>query len=340
MKIAFLLPGPFAVGSPGNGVRVQAEKQADALEALGHPVARLDPWQRYDVADFDVVQFFLGGTHQYSVEHDARRRYKMLVFAPTIDSQESNARYRFAAKLGRILPKVFTTPSLHAAQANGSDLVIVRSTEEQGRLVQGLGTNPNKVSIVLNGVTPPEPADPQIARRELDLPEEFALHVSAYTQGRKNVARLIKAIGPTGIPLVIAGHAMEGPDKSALIDAARPFPQIRFFGWLSHETLESLYAACKIFCLPSLFEGTGLVALEAAVHGARVVITQNGGPPDYFLDLAEYVDPSSVASIRAAIMRAWEAPDSDKLKTHVLNNLTWENSARSLVAAYQKHRRA
>jgi glycosyltransferase involved in cell wall biosynthesis len=101
--------------------------------------------------------------------------------------------------------------------------------------------------------------------------------------------------------------------------------------------LQNLYAACTVFCLPSVHEGTGLVALEAASLGARIVITRNGGPPDYFADMAEYVDPFSVESIRAGVERAWNAAPSDKLRSHVLTNLTWDASARSLISAYRKH---
>jgi glycosyltransferase involved in cell wall biosynthesis len=82
----------------------------------------------------------------------------------------------------------------------------------------------------------------------------------------------------------------------------------------------------------------GLVAVEAAAYGAGVVITKNGGPPDYFGDLAYYVDQFDVASIRHSVQKAWENPKSEAIKRHVLTNLTWEQSARSLVAAFQRHR--
>jgi len=98
--------------------------------------------------------------------------------------------------------------------------------------------------------------------------------------------------------------------------------------------LQSLYAGCRVFCLPSLHEGTGLVALEAAAHGAGVVITRNGGPPDYFKDLAYYVDPVGVGDIRDTILQAWEKPQGAELRAHVLSSLTWDQSARSLAAAY------
>jgi glycosyltransferase involved in cell wall biosynthesis len=89
-----------------------------------------------------------------------------------------------------------------------------------------------------------------------------------------------------------------------------------------------------VFCLPSTHEGTGLAALEAGAAGARVVITRNGGAPDYFLHHAWYVDPDSVASIRGAIETAWHAPVDDRLRQHIAQRLSWLESGKSLERAY------
>ncbi|MEM8678115.1 MAG: glycosyltransferase, partial [Planctomycetota bacterium] len=91
------------------------------------------------------------------------------------------------------------------------------------------------------------------------------------------------------------------------------------------------------FCLPSHFEGTGLVAVEAAAFGAAVVITKNGGPPDYFLNHAEYVSRGDADEIAAATQKAWDRYGETELRERVLNTLTWAKSAEALAAAYEKH---
>ncbi len=340
LKIGFMLPSNYSLAGPGNGVRAQAVYQANALERLGHEVSRLEPWTfNPNIPQLDVVQFFLGGYANYTIEVNRPHPVKMLVFAPIIDSNEPMWRYRLAAMVGAVTHKVNTAPAVMRDQALNSNLVICRSSHERERVIRGLGVDPSKVGIeiVLNGVDLPAQSDPGLARSTLQLPGEFALHVSQYTQRRKNVLRLIEAVGPTGIPLVIAGYAPPGPDLERVRAASKRYPTIQLLGALDRNVLDSLYAACKVFCLPSVHEGTGLVALEAASHGARVVITQHGGPPDYFLDMAEYVNPDHVDDIRHAVVRAWEAPDSTRLKDHVLQNLTWEHSAEALAAAYRRH---
>ena len=149
--------------------------------------------------------------------------------------------------------------------------------------------------------------------------------------------RLAEAAVRAKLPLVFAGTSTEGEVLDQLKALGSGGGDIRLLGFQDQSSLNSLYAACTVFCLPSYHEGTGLVALEAASYGARIVITQNGGPPDYFGDLAEYVDPYDTDGIQRAITRAWEEPASDTLKRHVLENLTWQASATSLVAAYAKH---
>lgn len=335
MRIGLSLPTVFSTSSPGNGVCVQARKQADALEALGHEVVRLNPWSPVRPSELDVYQFFVGGFPLQNVEQLAGKVGK-LVFAPIIDSNESNWRYRLAARLGLAVRKIYTVPGEFLRQAHGADVVVCRSSFEQTRMVRGLGIDERKTAIVLNGVVPHPIASAELAFEMLGSREPFVLHVSAYTQPRKNVVRMVRALAPMGFAIVIAGTAQEGPVLDQLRALARRYRNVRLLGFVEESLLQSLYAACRVFCLPSEHEGTGLVAVEAAYQGARIVITRNGGPPDYFRSWAQYVDPLSESDIRGAVERAWKAAGDDALRVHVAENLTWENSAKQLVAAYAK----
>ncbi len=339
MRIGFLLPGTYALSRATQGVRVQAWKQAAALRELGHDVLELNPWEPAPLDRLDVIQFFLGGPLTHGVETYRAFFKAALVYAPMIDSMESNWRYRIASWLGSRHSRFLTVPGVMRANALGSELVVVRSTHERDRIVRGLGIDPGRVEIVLNGMEPPPPTRPDLARASLGLPERFVFHVSSYTQERKNVVRMVEAIGPLGYPIVIAGAAAEGAELERLRSLARAYPQVRLLGHLDDETLRSTYSACDVFCLPSLNEGTGLVGLEAASQGAKIVVTRNGGPPDYYLDLAEYVNPLDVNDIREATRRAWERPKDSRLQDRVLRELSWEKSARRLAECYQAHPR-
>ncbi len=221
-------------------------------------------------------------------------------------------------------------------QALAAGLVVCRSKHERERVVRGLGISSDKTEIVLHGIHRPVPADPALARASLDLPDEFLLHISRYSDERKNVCRLIEAVGPLGLPLVIAGFAEPGPTLDRIQSLAQRFPSVKLFGFQPAAVRESLYAACRVFCLPSVHEGVGLVALEAAAQGAKVVATSRGGPPDYFGPLVDYVDPYDVSHIRETIAGAWRAPARGELKEHILANRTWDHTALGLVQAYER----
>lgn len=338
MRIGFLLPASFAVGTRGNGIAEQARRQAEALENLGHEVIRLDPWKWHDERELDVLHFYLGGPSMAGVESRNLSKPGLLVFSPIIDSNQSFAAYRFAAALGGISSRFATIPGMLRRQALASDVVVCRSTHESQRLARGLGISPGKIAMVLNGCPAksgrPEPEVLDAVRERLRLPQDFLLHISAFTQERKNVLRLVKATQPLGYPLVIAGTSRPGPVLTELEEHARGNDQLRILGFVDEATKAALYSLCRVFCLPSTHEGTGLVALEAGAAGANLVITRNGGPPDYFLDYVEYVDPGSVQSIRDGISRAWRTPRNDRLQRHIAERLTWAQSGRCLERLY------
>jgi len=336
VKIGMMLPASIGLHSPGDGVRVQAWRQAEALERMGHEVRRLNPWEVTEAGSLDVLHLIQGG-HLYS-EFEAARpgRGPIMAFAPIIDSNWPNWGFRVAAAIGVHSPRLATSPWLYRQQILRSQTIVVRSGHERQRVIQGLGADPRRVHVVLNGTRVPVRADPEAVRRRLQLPDGFVLHVSTYTQPRKNVVRMLEALAPTGLPVVIAGTARPGPVLDRIRELAGRTPHVKLMEFVDEETLDGLYSACRAFCLPTTHEGTGLAALEAAAAGARVVITRRGGPPDYFLNLAEYVDPEDARDIRAAVMRAWSAPPSDALQRHVTTNLTWEKSAAALIEAYRR----
>jgi glycosyltransferase involved in cell wall biosynthesis len=337
MRIGLLLPSNFAVGTRGNGIAEQARRQGQSLEDLGHAVVRLNPWEWQDERELDVLHFYLGGPSMAGVvEHRNLSKPGILVFSPIIDSNQSFAAYRLAAALGSLSGRFTTVPGILRKQAQASDVVICRSSHEVERVTRGLGITAAKTAIVLNGSPPCPRAHEGLdeIREKLQLPEEFVLHISAFTQERKNVLKLIEATERSRLPLVIAGTAKPGPMMSEIERRARGNDRLRLVGFVDEQTKAALYALCRVFCLPSIHEGTGLVALEAGAAGARVVITRNGGPRDYFGDHADYVDPQSVSSIRDAIERAWRTPKDDRLRNHILQHLSWLESGKSLERLY------
>ena len=303
--VGFVLPATYAF-SQGNGIRVEAELKIAGLQALNRGVqcSKIDPWTWWGPDSLDIVHYFYGGLPLSDIDNARQARPRKLVFSTTIDSDQGFLPYRLMARLGTLTPRIRTIQGEFRRQALGADLVIVRSRHEFERVEHGLGISSKKIRIVKLGVE----------TKGIDLlavqstPREGLFHLSAFGQERKNVMRLIAAAGPTGIPLVIAGSGGDPRRLQEIKAAAAPFPSISFAGFLTAAERDALYLRSKVFVLPSIHEGTGLSALEAAARGCQVVITSHGGPPDYFSDHGRLVDPYDVAALRAAILAAYRDP--------------------------------
>ncbi len=328
-RIGFVLPAHYCF-SRGNGVRQEALLKQRGLAALGHSVELLSPWTVVERGSLDVVHFFYGGLPLSGITAARQAAPRRLVFSTTIDSNQNQLSYRLAAWLGTVNGRLFSVQGEFRRQARLADAVVVRSRHEYERVVRGLGIAPGKVHVVHLGID----LDGVDALRAVATDREGIFHLSAFGQPRKNVLRLIAAAGPTGLPLTIAGPCDES-SLPAIQAAALPFPNIRIRGFLSAAERDDLYYRSRVFVLPSLHEGTGLSALEAGARGCEVVITRNGGPPDYFTGFGRLIDPFSVAEIRAAIIAAHADHAPARISAHVAHSFNVRICAEHLLAIYQ-----
>ncbi len=328
-RIGFLLPAHYCF-SRGNGVRQEALLKERGLTALGHHVELLSPWAAVAHDSLDVVHFFYGGLQLSGIEAVRQAAPRRLVFSTIIDSNQGQAAYRIAAWLGTLSSRLFSVQGEFRRQAMLADAVVVRSRHERERVIHGLGIAASKVHLVPLGID----LVGIDRRRATSGGREGIFHLSAYDQPRKNVLRLIAAVGPTGLPLTIAGSCA-AEVLPRIIAAARPFPGIRVRGFLSAVERDELYYSSRVFVLPSLHEGTGLSALEAGVRGCGVVITRNGGPPDYFAGIGQLVDPLSVEGIRSAVLTAYESSDPQTISEHIAERFNDRVCAERLLSVYQ-----
>ena len=79
---------------------------------------------------------------------------------------------------------------------------------------------------------------------------------------------------------------------------------VRFLGFVPEEDLLDLYRLADLYVMPSTQEGFGIVYLEAAACGLRVVGGAGGGSADAVPDerIGVLVDPSDRDALAAAIV--------------------------------------
>ena len=156
-------------------------------------------------------------------------------------------------------------------------------------------------------------------------------------EGLKNQLNLIKALSTTDLPLTIIGKPSANHISyyKESVHFAKEFGNIHFIDYVDHEKLPEIYKAAKVHVLPSWFETTGLSSLEAAAMGCNVVVTKKGDTEEYFKDMVYYCDPGDVNSIRKAVFEAYNNPVNTKLQEYVLNNYTWNDTAKQTANAYK-----
>jgi glycosyltransferase involved in cell wall biosynthesis len=199
---------------------------------------------------------------------------------------------------------------------------------------------PGKVDVIPNGIDAGLYQDLPVASQsflERHGVRDFVLQVGTINPV-KNQLGLIEALFDLPVPIVIIGHTMSAyRDYAGLcqqLGAERG--NVIFIDHLPHDALPGIYALAAVHALPSWRETPGLVSLEAAAAGCRIVTTSIGSTRDYFGDYAWYCDPHNIQSIRTAVEAALAVPKDLALRRHVLDNFTWEHAARTTLEAYQK----
>jgi glycosyltransferase involved in cell wall biosynthesis len=168
--------------------------------------------------------------------------------------------------------------------------------------------------------------------------EPFCLFAGTMTQDRKNVPSLIMAAKKYGFRLVLVGNKGNAESEAKLRSLIGDVTNIEIKGFVSDEELISLYNRAKVFALPSLNEGVGLVALEAATHGCNVVITNLGGPKEYYpTGTAQTINPYSIDDIGQGIIKALDDDDSQpKLREYILEKYNASTCTDKLIGYYQQ----
>jgi phosphatidyl-myo-inositol dimannoside synthase len=105
---------------------------------------------------------------------------------------------------------------------------------------------------------------------------------------------------------VVAG---DGDDRARLVRRARELAgdpaAVRFLGFVPEQDLPDLYRLADLYVMPSTQEGFGIVYLEAAACGLRVVGGIGGGSGDAIVDprIGALVDPSDRGALIETIVR-------------------------------------
>lgn len=329
MKIAYVMyPGACFVGA-GDGSKMQAIIWKNALIAKGHQVECINPWQGYDWKKFDIIHVFGFGLWNYDFIHWGSKVNPNFVFSPIIDTNTPMWAYKMATHFGFAKLRTYSQNYILRLLKEDIKLFFARTHYEARYLHEGYGISEDKIPLV--------PLSYRFDHYNHSPKEPFCLFAGTMTQKRKNVTSLIKAAIKYNFRLVLVGNTGNTESYQALMNLIGNHSNIEIKGFVSEEELTALYNRAKVFALPSLNEGVGLVALEAAVHGCDIVITNLGGPKEYYKDLAYLVDPHNIDHIGTSIKKALENNSfQPRLREHIITQYNVDHCTDLLINAYNK----
>lgn len=293
--------------------RPGAEVLAERAAALGVPVRLVGP-----------LPLGLGGARGVPALARLLRRERPAVFHAHMSSPVA-CKWGLAAAVAARVPAVLGTvqvggyepPNRSAywqlrALSRGVDRYLAVSHGIANELVEGLDWPRQKIDVIYNAV--------DLARVEVEAPPGLREELGG-GEGRPLVltpARLDAQKGHRvlfeAIPLVpdalflLAG---EGPEREALeaLAAQRGIAdRVRFLG--RREDVPQLLAACDVFALPSLYEGSSLAVLEAMAAGIPIVSSAIGGTDELIEDGRSglLVAPGDAGGLAAALRRVIDDP--------------------------------
>lgn len=328
MKIAYIISDNCGI-SPFNGIRVQAQTWAEELIRQGHTVDLISPWlpQKWEL--YDAIHVFGQYEGTKRVVSAIYKYNKNIYFSPIIDTIQPIWKYRIIAHLSLSFFRMETLNSIVRKSDEYIKKWIVRSKYEFEYVHNAYGIEKDKIKIV-----------PLSFR--LSIPtnsfhrEDFCLHVSKLTDKRKNVLRLLQAAIKYKFKLILVGSISNESDFSEFKKIIDSHESIEYLGRVEDEELIHLYAKAKVFALPSINEGVGMVAVEAAACGCNIVITNIGGPKEYYNGMAAEVNPYSVDDIGKAVVNEMKKPYNKALHDYVIQNFNLNFCVKQLITVYEE----
>jgi glycosyltransferase involved in cell wall biosynthesis len=226
----------------------------------------------------------------------------------------------------RYYPKNFTRlqrtwrHQIHHALLARAHRVICESRHVQTDIVRFFRVAEGKVAVM--------PAPPQTqfllaqggeqlaaARARLKLPERFLFYPAQFW-AHKNHLRLIEAFAGVAAEVDDAKLVLTGKPRDqyaaviAAVQSSGLSEKVMHLGFLETADLRSVYQLATALVMPSLFESVSIPIYEAFQVGTPVAASDILAIPEQVGDAALLFDPTSVASIRQAMLTLLRDPQA------------------------------
>lgn len=224
----------------------------------------------------------------------------------------------------------------------GASAMVAITELERQQISKRASLPPDKVFVLPNGVKQTAPA----ASSNVLPPRPYALFVGRLTE-IKGPDLLIEAFVRTAaqypeFDLVVAGPDFGlGPKLEKLVAEAALTERVHLIGFLGEAERTLAYMRAAFLCVPSRSEAMSLVALEAAIAGTPVLLTDQCGFDSVAAMGGGRVVPATVDGLEAGLHWMFENAGSlpemgERLRDYVKHTFTWDQIADDLLDLFTR----
>jgi glycosyltransferase involved in cell wall biosynthesis len=335
VKVA--LDAQLTVGT-ATGIGEYVRGLAGALRARGLPIAelcepRLDPWRFDRRVIWDQVLLPLRARASgATLLHCAAGTVPWATRLPIVVTVHDVAWLEVQAHARAYARYYFGKFSLERYRR--AERIVVDSMFSRSALLRVLdGFDEQRVEVVYPGVASDFGA---LVRRAGD--RRTILSVGTIER-RKNLEILIRALPQLHAArlLAVGPHTPYAAQCAALARRLGVADRVEMSGYVSRETLLSLYARCAVVAVPSLYEGFGYAAAQALCAGVPCVVSDRSSLPEIVAGDAPVLGAEDVDAW-VATLEASLRGDADEraaaLRAGAIARFSWEAGAARMEAIY------
>lgn len=238
-------------------------------------------------------------------------------------------------------------PDIYAVERrafHNADSIVAISNYTKGIVIDKYGIDPDKVSVIHNGIKPYSPPLLPSVLYELKAQGKKIVFYNGRITIQKGVDYFVRAARRVvdtdpQVVFVISGWGDMEHQILHLVGELGLSQHVIFAGALWDEERDRMYQVADLLVMPSVSEPFGLVPLEAIQHGTPVLISKQSGVAEVlthalkvdFWDTEEMAN-KILSALRYGVMNRQLVEEGRK----ELLRITWRRAAEKVLVLYKK----